>query len=270
MAQLVEAFPVLRRRLGLDPRGGLDQDLVRASLARLAVDGMEPKGWDWHRIAVAALQLEASEVGAYPLRGVDGLVGPQTRHALEVLTHVTMGGADPRDFRGSGDVPQPGSTTKPAGQRPWPRQAGVQSFYGEPGGSQVVLDLPYPMRLAWELKTEVHRISCHSKVRDSLERIFQGTLDAYGHQRISELRLDLFGGCLNVRRIRGGTGMSMHSWGIAVDIDPDNNQLRWGRERASLARPEYDAFWAIVEGEGWTSLGRTKNYDWMHFQAASL
>lgn len=39
---------------------------------------------------------------------------------------------------------------------------------------------------------------------------------------------------------------------------------------ASFARPEYEPFWAIVEEEGLVSLGRTRDFDWMHFQAARL
>ena len=53
-------------------------------------------------------------------------------------------------------------------------------------------------------------------------------------------------------------------------MDPENNRLRWRADKAALARPEYDKFWEIVEAEGWTSLGRAKGYDWMHFQAAGV
>jgi len=88
-------------------------------------------------------------------------------------------------------------------------------------------------------------------------------------EKIKELRLDLFGGCLNVRKMRGGSSWSMHSWGIAVDLDPDKNQLTWGKDRASFAKSEYDPFWKIVADEGWTSLGKAENRDWMHFEATS-
>ena len=70
--------------------------------------------------------------------------------------------------------------------------------------------------------------------------------------------------------MRGGTRWSTHAWGIAIDYDPDRNQLKWGRDRAAFARPEYDAWWRLWEEEGWVSLGRTRNYDWMHVQAAKL
>ena len=84
------------------------------------------------------------------------------------------------------------------------------------------------------------------------------------------LGLDLFGGCFNYRPMRGGTALSMHSWGIAYDGDPERNQLRWGRDRAEFAKPAFDPFWAIVEAHGAVSLGRARNYDWMHFQFANL
>jgi hypothetical protein len=67
--------------------------------------------------------------------------------------------------------------------------------------------------------------------------------------------------------MRGGSSWSVHSFGAAIDFLPDENQLKWGKDKASLARPEYEAFWEIWENEGWMSLGRRKNYDWMHVQA---
>ena len=33
---------------------------------------------------------------------------------------------------------------------------------------------------------------------------------------------------------------------------------------------EYAAFWQFVEAEGAVSLGRARDYDWMHFQFATL
>jgi hypothetical protein len=80
----------------------------------------------------------------------------------------------------------------------------------------------------------------------------------------------LFGGCLNVRRMRGGSAWSMHSWGIAFDFDPDRNQLRWGRDRAAFAKPEYNKWFELWEEEGAVSLGRVRNFDWMHVQFARL
>jgi hypothetical protein len=62
----------------------------------------------------------------------------------------------------------------------------------------------------------------------------------------------------------------MHSWGIAFDFDPDHNQLKWDHTRASFARPEYKKWLDLWEEEGAVSLGRARDYDWMHIQFARL
>lgn len=92
----------------------------------------------------------------------------------------------------------------------------------------------------------------------------------YGEQRIRDLGLDLFGGCYNNRKMRGGSNLSMHALAIAIDHDPERNQLRWGRDRAAFAKPVYDAWWRFWADEGWVSLGRERDMDWMHIQAARL
>jgi hypothetical protein len=126
------------------------------------------------------------------------------------------------------------------------------------------------MRLAWDKRHVVDKISVHELVHNSAERVFHQIHEAYGHEQIKSLRLDLFGGSLNVRKMRGGNSYSMHAWGIAIDFDPERNQLRWGSDKAVMAKPAYSAFWDMWEAEGWVSLGRSRNYDWMHVQAARL
>jgi hypothetical protein len=62
----------------------------------------------------------------------------------------------------------------------------------------------------------------------------------------------------------------MHSWGIALDFDPDRNQLSWGKPKALFSGVGYLPFWQAWEAEGWVSLGRKRDFDWMHVQAARL
>jgi hypothetical protein len=154
----------------------------------------------------------------------------------------------------------------------WPKQnfTSMTAFYGPVGENQTRIDLPYEMYLAWDTKAKVKRITCNEKCSKSLYTIFEQTLKTYGIKDIQKLKLNSFGGCLNVRKMRGGSAWSIHSWGAAVDLDPDRNLLKWGKDRATFAKKEYDAFWKIVESEGWVSLGRAKGYDYMHFQAARL
>lgn len=155
----------------------------------------------------------------------------------------------------------------------WPKQNydSMVQFYGPVGENQTQIILPYQMYLAWDSSSKVKKITCNEKCSQSLYSIFEKTFKTYGLKDIQKLKLDSFGGCLNVRKMRGSTtSWSIHSWGAAIDLDPDNNMLKWTKDKATFARKEYDEFWKIVESEGWVSLGRVKNYDWMHFQAAIL
>ena len=113
----------------------------------------------------------------------------------------------------------------------------------------------------------IKKITCHEKVADSLLRILSKVRDEFGP---NDEALKRFGGCLNVRKMRGGSSWSIHSWGAAVDLDPDRNQLRWDHTRARLAAKKYLPLWDIVAGEGWTGLGPARDFDWQHFQAARL
>lgn len=168
----------------------------------------------------------------------------------------------------------PWSATAPQAQsQPYPAQSGVAAFYGPAGGRDCTagsVALPFAFPLAWDDSQKVTRFACHVRVAASLTDIFADAAAHYGEAEFRRLRLDRFGGCYNYRTMRGGTSLSMHSWGIAVDLDPINNQLRWGKDRAHFARHEYDPFWRIVEAHGATSLGRAKNMDFQHFQFASV
>jgi hypothetical protein len=62
----------------------------------------------------------------------------------------------------------------------------------------------------------------------------------------------------------------MHAFACAIDWDPERNPLRADHRWAQFAKPEYQPFLDAWEAEGWTSLGRAKDFDWMHVQAAHL
>jgi len=218
--------------------------------------------WPFKRQAIAFIQTVCKQNGI-DAGIIDGYWGPQTDFAYGVLVEFLRTGIMPIPWR---DEP----TVSVENPHNWPFEsdASLEQFYGEVGKNQVRLQLPYPHRLSWEKRSIVRSLFCHEKVKDSLNTVLTNVLNHYGMDEIKRLRLDIWGGCLNVRKKRGGSTWSTHSWGIAMDYDPDNNALRWGRDRASFARPEYDKWWQFWEEEGWVSLGRTKNYDWMHIQAA--
>lgn len=141
--------------------------------------------------------------------------------------------------------------------------------YGVPnevGSYLVTLNLPYPMRIAWDTKTTVNRIRCHKDVADNFKAVFDELLSVYGYDKIKELGIDLFGGCFNFRKMRGGDSWSKHSWGIAIDLDPARNTLKETSKTARFAKPEYKQMIDIFYKHGFISLGREKNYDFMHFE----
>lgn len=143
--------------------------------------------------------------------------------------------------------------------------------YGTPneaGTYLVTINLPYPMRIAWDTSTKVTRMRCHKDVAKNFEAVFADLLVYYGYDKIVELGIDLFGGCFNFRKMRGGSDWSKHSWGIAIDLDPARNKLKETSRTARFARPEYKPMIDIFYKHGFISLGREKNYDWMHFEIA--
>ena len=141
--------------------------------------------------------------------------------------------------------------------------------YGKPnqnGTYLVSIKLPYPMRLAWDKNTKVNTMRCHKLVAQNFTNVFNDLLNHYGLAKIQELGIDLFGGCFNFRAMRGGSDYSRHSWGIAIDLDPERNQLKETSKTARFARPEYKPMIDIFHKNGFINLGVEKNYDWMHFE----
>lgn len=145
--------------------------------------------------------------------------------------------------------------------------------YGKPDddGSDylVTLNLPYPMRLSWDKDTTVSKIRCHRLIKDQLSAVFSDLLAHYGLAELQRLGIDLFGGCFAFRKMRGGTDWSRHAWAIAIDLDPARNSLKATAKTAQFAKPAYKPMIDIFYKHGFVSLGREKNYDWMHFEIGS-
>jgi len=140
--------------------------------------------------------------------------------------------------------------------------------YGEPGdiNNLTTITLPYPMRISWDLTKTVNKMQCHKLAAASLTKIFNELLITYGLTELQRLGIDLFGGGYNFRKMRGGSEWSVHSWALAIDLDPVRNSLKATSKTAQFAKPEYQKMIDIFYKNGWYSLGKEKNYDWMHFQ----
>lgn len=223
-------------------------------------------GWPKRRRLVAAAQ-RVLRAGGYEPGHVDGYWGHNTDEAFTAFLSGRLGTVATVDR-----TPLARLGAHEA-QAETPRQRDVPTFYGVPGGPACTagkVELPVPFVIAWNQAQRVTRFSCHERVAIPLTAIFREAVRHYGAERFSDLDLDVFGGCFNHRRMRGGTSWSMHSWGIAVDLNPANNQLRWGADQAQFAGSAYTAFWNICEAHGATVAGRAWGKDWMHFQFARL
>lgn len=148
---------------------------------------------------------------------------------------------------------------------PWPFDDEVHlvRFYGEAGDESNLVSFDFPFPMYYEGK-RVLRSRCHKKVKDSLLRV----LAEIGNRWITKPGImeeaEDYGGIFNFRRMRGGSSISRHSWGIAIDLDADDNgnHVPWP-ERADMPFEIMEAF----AREGWISAGAFWGRDAMHFQA---
>jgi peptidoglycan hydrolase-like protein with peptidoglycan-binding domain len=189
---------------------------------------------------------------------VDGLIGPRTMDTL-----IPSPISDRQNLEQKYELYR----SKETG-RAYPHESQIRHYYGNIGRNQTKITLPYPVYLAWDKTVELNKILCHKKVAEDLQGIYEDSLKFYGMDGIHELELDIWGGTLNVRKIRGGSRYSTHAWGIAEDRNPSKNQLHWHRPKAQFSHKDYRPFWDIVARHGAYSLGVHKDYDWMHFQFA--
>lgn len=246
--------------------GAKSRTAIDAILGRRASDcSTNPARWSQDRRAIGAAQLILKYAGYSP-GSVDGYWGNGTQGAyLEWSTKILTG----KDL-----VLDRTPIAKPVAS-PFPRQANLNSFYGTPDtkaltSQLVMVDLPFRMRIDWNLSQTTTRVQLHKKCADSAHAAMTDILREYGEARLREYGLDRNAGTYNSRKMRGGTSWSLHAYGAAWDFYAGMNGLTTRCPQALFCKPEYKTFFDIWEAHGWTSLGRAIGRDWMHVQAASL
>lgn len=160
----------------------------------------------------------------------------------------------------------------------WPLQKDCPTFYGVPDANGDGLPdrqwedsclrwvtPPWQMTLAWDTTKTVSRIRVHNRCADSLGRVLGVIWAHFGcsNEAIQQARLHLYGGAYNFRMSRTGHFLSMHSYGCAIDLDPEHNAMG---TKGTMNPVVIDAF----KGENWTWGGGWMNPDPMHFQAARV
>lgn len=119
--------------------------------------------------------------------------------------------------------------------------------------------LPFSIPLSWNKGVVVSRITCHKLLVDTFEQVFS-QIQAQG---LCPAITD-FGGCFSFRPERHSAKLSTHCWGIAIDLNPnENHQGTIGNMNHFIV----DIFRAAGFKYGGDWVGRTD--DPMHFQFAT-
>jgi hypothetical protein len=128
--------------------------------------------------------------------------------------------------------------------------------YGDPNlqKAMVLWDVPGYM----EIGVIPKRIYCNRDMIEPLSKAFHNLIQT-GY--VKELKT--WDGCFNIRKKRGLASMSLHSWGIAIDVNAFENGLN---QTPKLSPGFVKCF--TDAGFDWGGLWKRK--DPMHFQLAKI
>jgi len=128
--------------------------------------------------------------------------------------------------------------------------------YGDPSkeSNMVVWDVPTEL----EIGVIPKKIYCNKDMVKPLEQAFKNLI-----QRNHVKELKTWDGCFNIRKKRGLSSMSLHSWGIAIDVNAAWNGLN--------KTPVLSAgFVKCFTDAGFDWGGTWTRKDGMHFQLKSI
>ncbi len=159
----------------------------------------------------------------------------------------------------------------------WPHEdnASLNAFYGNSRGSDgeasahweqlnLIRWVPvYPMFYSDEERTPLKTMRIHKKCFNAFEAGFKDVLTTLGRDYIEKHRLNISGGTYCFRLQRGGSRLSVHSWGCAIDMDPQHNPFP---HRYSGPPMIDEKFAAILMRHGFCWRGAKGDIDPMHFQ----
>lgn len=128
--------------------------------------------------------------------------------------------------------------------------------YGAPEKQSALVVWDVPANL--EIGVIPKKIYCNRDMVQPLSQAFQNLISR-GH--VSELKT--WDGCFNIRKKRGLSSMSLHSWGLAVDLNAFENGLN--------QTPKLSAgFVKCFTDAGFDWGGTWQRKDGMHFQLSKI
>lgn len=116
----------------------------------------------------------------------------------------------------------------------------------------------------WDVPTDLEigvipkRLYCNKDIVGPLQHAFTHLID-----RGCVAELKTFDGCFNIRKQRGASSQSLHSWGIAIDVNAAWN----GLGIVPVLSPE---FVACFTDAGFDWGGSWQRLDGMHFQLSKI
>lgn len=136
-----------------------------------------------------------------------------------------------------------------------PQQALTKYGAPEKESNMILWDIPQGL----EIGAIPKRLYCNKDIVAPLSAAFKALIDS---GKVAELKT--FDGCFNIRYQRGSrTAASLHSWGIAIDVNAAWNGL--GKE------PQLSpAFVKCFTDNGFDWGGTWKRKDGMHFQLSKI
>lgn len=128
--------------------------------------------------------------------------------------------------------------------------------YGDPvkENNMILWDVPAEL----EIGVIPKRLYCNKDIVVPLSHAFQNLIN---RGLVSELKT--FDGCFNIRKQRGAQSQSLHSWGVAIDVNAAWN----GLGKQPVLTP---GFVACFTDAGFDWGGTWKRLDGMHFQLSSV
>jgi hypothetical protein len=172
----------------------------------------------------------------------------------------------------------------------WPKQSmqEMNAFYGNPDANQDGVadptwanthlikivppyDLFYPIESDGKIVKRAKKFTglwVNKACADSLLSCLGQINDSFTADEIRKYELDLCGGVYVFKKKTGGSGLSTHAWGAAIDLSHLINgwKVKYDPQKGMMPKKVVDIF----DDEGWTWGGVFTNADAMHFQAADL
>jgi hypothetical protein len=160
-------------------------------------------------------------------------------------------------------------------QKKWPHEdtAALDAFYGDPRGRNGLVSPtwysnniirwtpPYNMYYS-EGHVPLKTLLIHKKCKPAFDAAFTEVYNFFKVDGVVEQRLNISGGTYNFRLMRGGSKLSVHAYGIAIDMDPEHNPFPHHWTPNGISKD----FVAIMEKHGFYWRGTNGDIDPMHFQ----